>query len=168
MDASEFKSIVEGAISELICSEPFFDVATRNWTANQGNEEELYPYLTEMIRRRLAIGIQGIGWGKYHSKGEKSDCLCYFNIANRKAIFSVELKGPSKDNAWVSNGLNEDIDKLKRLKTEGIIDYGIAVGVWLIDKEKCNEEFERTLTINSSQIRVKVCVLDTQGASSNS
>ncbi len=162
MDASEFKKIVEEAISELVFSNPFFDVAKRNWGANQGNEEELYPYLTEMIRRRLSCEIQGIGCGKYHRRVEKSDCLCYFDVDNRKAIFSVELKGPSKDNAWVSNGLNEDIDKLKRLKTEGIIDYGIAVGMYLIDKGKSNEKFERTLTINSSQIGVKVCVLDTQ------
>ena len=55
MEILSFKTIVRNAISELISCEPFYDVAKRNWQKNEGAEEELYPYLTEMIHKELLI-----------------------------------------------------------------------------------------------------------------
>lgn len=165
MNTSEFKSIVKKAIHELISSEPFLNVAKRNWIDGLGHEEELYPYLTEMIRRQLTCEVQGIGWRRYQNNDKKADCLCYLNIDYKKTIFSVELKGPSKDHAWISSGLNEDIDKLNQLKKKGIINYGIAVGVLLKAKDKYHEKFEEVLNINSSQVGVKVSILETKNTS---
>jgi len=66
MSIAEFKKIVKKAVSNLISDEHFADAASRNWTDAQGNEEELYPYFTEMIRRQLKCEVRGIGWGKYN------------------------------------------------------------------------------------------------------
>ena len=163
MNESEFRKIVEQAINELLFHEHFENVASRNWIDSQGNEEELYPYLAEMIRCRLkTCAIQGIGWGKYPNRIEKSDCLCIFNSQNKKIIYSVELKGPSKDDSWVSKGFEEDCSKLKNLTEEGIIDYGVSVGLWLKDNNKCIEKYPRIIEINSSQVGVKVVIRDTQ------
>lgn len=162
MNTTEFKKVVECAVLDLIADEHFANVASRNWIDSQGNEEELYPFFTEMVRRRLRCKVLGIGWGKYPNKNQKADCLCHLTIDNRKATFSVELKGPSKDSAWVSKGLKEDLEKLNRLKGEGVIDYGLAIGIWLKDKEKNSEKFAKVLTINSSRVGIKVSIRDTQ------
>jgi len=124
MEKLSFKTIVKDAISELISCEPFYDIAKRNWQKSEGAEEELYPYLTEMIRRKLSnYNIIGIGWGKIHSRREKADCIIYLCVNSRKIAFAVELKGPSKDKAGVDNGLKEDIAKLKQLERDGVIQF---------------------------------------------
>ena len=157
MEKSPFKTIVKNAISELISTEPFYDVVKRNWNENKGGEEELYPYLTEKVRRQLSdCEILGIGWGKLHCRSEKADCIVYFN---NKIAFAIELKGPSKDKTWVEKGLKGDINKLKKLQKDGIIQYGVGAGIWLSDNKGY---FENTLQINSCQIGVKVKILDTE------
>ena len=172
MEILSFKTIVRNAISELISCEPFYDVAKRNWQKNEGAEEELYPYLTEMIHKEsLKCGISdkiiGIGYGKIHRRREKIDCIVYLCVDSEKIAFAVELKGPSKEKAWVEQGLKEDIDKLKQLKHDEVIQYGAAVGICLLDidtKENIYQhyELERTLQINSCQISVKVKIIDTE------
>ena len=164
MEKLPVKTIVKSAISELISSKPFYDVVERNWNENKGAEEELYPYLTEMIRRQLSdYEILGIGWGKIHCRSEKVDCIVYLIVDTNKIAFAIELKGPSKDKAWVERGLKKDIDKLKQLEKDGIIQYGVGAGIWLLDnKENTYQHFENTLQINSCQIGVEVKILDTE------
>lgn len=156
MDQSQLTKIVENAISNLISSEPFLKAAKRNWVAHEGKEEELCPYFTEMIRRQSKCEIQGIGWGRFHDRSEKGDFLCYFNVGDEQNTFSIELKNPSKDKTPVSKGLQEDIKKLNQLMEDGIIQYGVAAGLWLIDidKEKNDQEVKKISTINLSQVVV--------------
>ena len=165
MNPFEFKKIVELAVRDLISVDHFADVASRNWINSLGGEEELYPYLAEMIRRRLTCEVLGIGCGRYPNRDEKADCLRHLNIANRKITFSIELKGPSKDRSTVSSGLEEDLEKLNRLKREGAIEYGLAIGIWLIDAGAISERFLRVLTINSSRVGIKISIQETRANS---
>lgn len=160
------KVFVKNIISKLISSKAFYNAAKLNWKYNKGVEEELYPYFNEIVREQLAEfslndNIVGIGWGKIHCRIEKVDCIIYLNLDSQKVTFAIELKGPSKDERWVDKGFNEDINKLKKLKLCGFIQYGLAIGIYLLDADNSKQfkketsNFEQILDIDSSRVKVK-------------
>ncbi|MGD0021663.1 MAG: hypothetical protein ABSC54_05110 [Smithellaceae bacterium] len=162
-----FNKLIKKSVCELIKTDIFADAAKRNWLNNQGNEEELYPYLNELIRKKLNRTIDGIGYGKYKNRKEKTDCICYLNINGEKQVYAVELKGPSKDKAWVSKGIRDDLEKLKNLVKKKVINYGITVAIYLENyNDGTTVSYTQKLNINSSSVGVKIEIKNTQQVNS--
>jgi hypothetical protein len=155
---AQFKLAVEKALFDLIQTPEFIDAAERNWQNGQGNEEELYPFFYEVLRQNLGCTVKGLGYGKPKGSSEKVDCLCYFHETGIQ-VYGIEIKGPSKDQTWVSAGVNADLEKLNTLTQRGNLSYGIAVGIYLLEKTRCCANM---LTINSEEVCIKIEAKETQ------
>ncbi len=158
-DIGELRHCILSAAYSAVATALFEDMVRRNWCNNQGNEEEIYPYFTEALRRLLGGVIKGIGPGKMRDRCEKVDCL----VEVPSGIYAVELKGPSKDRAYITNGISDDFDKLSILKSESCIDYGIAIGIF-IEKTNLQCEYHRVLILDGTSVGVKIEIKETEQA----
>jgi hypothetical protein len=159
MDIGELRNSILSALYSVVATTLFEDMVQRNWCNNQGNEEEIYPYFTEALRRLLGGFIKGIGPGKIRNRGEKVDCL----VELPSGIYAVELKGPSKDHAFIAKGMSEDFCKLSTLKSASCIHYGIAIGIF-IEKTTLPSEYQRVLMLDNTSVGVKVEIKETEQA----
>jgi len=157
IDIGELRNSILSAVYSVVATALFEDMVRRNWCNNQGNEEEIYPYFTEALRRLLGGLIKGIGPGKIRNRGEKVDCL----IELPSGIYAVELKGPSKDHAYIRKGMSEDFNKLSILKSQSCIDYGIAIGIF-IEKTTLQCGYLRVLILEDTSVGVKVEIKETE------
>lgn len=157
MDIGELRNSVLSALYSVVATTLFEDMVRRNWFNNQGNEEEIYPYFTEALRRILGGFIKGIGPGKIRNRGEKVDCL----VELPSGICAVELKGPSKDHTYITKGMSEDFCKLSTLKLASCIHYGIAIGIF-IEKTTLQSEYQRVLMLGNTSVGVKVEIKETE------
>lgn len=157
MDIEEIRNSILSALYSVVATTLFEDMVRRNWFDNQGNEEEIYPYFTESLRRLLGGFIKGIGPGKIRKRVEKVDCL----VELPSGIYAVELKGPSKDHAYIIKGMSEDFCKLSTLKSASCIHYGIAIGIF-IEKTTLQSEYQRVLMLDNNSVGVKLEIKDTE------
>jgi len=159
MDIRELRNSILSALYSVMATTLFEDMVRRNWFNSQGNEEEIYPYFTEALRRLLGGFIKGIGPGKIRNRGEKVDCL----VELPSGIYAVELKGPSKDHAFITKGISEDSCKLLTLKSASCIHYGIAIGIF-IERTTLQSEYQRVLMLDNTSVGVKVEIKETEQA----
>ena len=154
---SQFKMAVISALFSVISLPLFKDMVLRNWYNKQGNEEEMYPYFTEALRRSFGRVVLGIGPGKIPNRIEKVDCLVDLSTA----IYSVELKGPSRDHSYITRGMAADFKKISSLVSNSDIDFGISIGIF-IEKLSVQHEYRKVFVLNGESIGVRIEVKETE------
>jgi hypothetical protein len=148
---------VISALFSVISLPLFKDMVSRNWCNKEGNEEEMYPYFTEALRRSFGRGVLGIGPGKIPNRNKKVDCLVDLSTA----IYSVELKGPSCDHSHITRGMATDFKKISNLVSNADIDFGISIGIF-IEKVSVQYEYQKVFVVNGESIGVRIEVKETE------
>jgi hypothetical protein len=151
-----FTDCATDAIHACIALDVFADMALRNWRTGQGNEEELYPFFNELLRRTIPWMPEGIGSGSLRNSRQKIDSLLHLD----QGVFAVEFKGPSKDHGFLDRETAADYEKLKTLTNGGIIQAGIACGFYL-EPPCATSHYCRTISDASEQIGVRVRIMRT-------
>jgi len=176
----DMKKILDETVAKLFENA---GVPNEIWTdvmSGLGREVELYPFINrEMFRSLLKNGIApddlyGIGYMKFKKpkkdikgNGAKDkedewyvDFLLILKINGQIRRIGIEIKGPSKDGAYVERQATADLDRLKVLISDGDIDEVWACGIKLIENPK-SQAYLAYLPPDSKKYGVQTFLLHT-------